>query len=154
MSRIRFSVGYSFLALALVADRTLKHFFVHHPAVSYGGDFFISFRLAMNPGIAFGIRIVPALITSAILIATLVLMWWWVYEYTKKSYSASLCIMMMIVGAISNVYDRFLFGAVVDYIDVQWFTILNIADAMITLGAFFLIIIFWYQERHHKALQK
>ena len=55
-----------------------------------------------------------------------------------------LCEVMIIMGAISNLYDRFVYGAVVDFIEMyvgawSWPTF-NIADAFIVIGVFGIII--------------
>ncbi|NBY46006.1 MAG: hypothetical protein EBQ64_08665 [Acidimicrobiia bacterium] len=52
---------------------------------------------------------------------------------------------MVIGGALGNVVDRlfrgekWLAGAVVDFIDFQWFPVFNIADSAVTVGAAILI---------------
>jgi signal peptidase II len=52
---------------------------------------------------------------------------------------------MLIGGALGNVVDRlfrgekWLAGAVVDFIDLQWFPVFNIADSAVTVGAAILI---------------
>jgi signal peptidase II len=49
-------------------------------------------------------------------------------------------------GAAGNVVDRlfrgdgWLHGAVVDFIDLQWWPVFNIADAAITVGAVLLLV--------------
>jgi signal peptidase II len=53
---------------------------------------------------------------------------------------------MLIGGALGNVVDRlfrgekWLAGAVVDFIDLQWFPVFNIADSAVTVGAAILIL--------------
>ncbi|MFZ9401304.1 MAG: signal peptidase II [Ilumatobacteraceae bacterium] len=53
---------------------------------------------------------------------------------------------MIVGGAIGNLIDRllrgeaWLRGAVVDFIDLQWFPIFNIADSAITVGAALMIV--------------
>ena len=54
-------------------------------------------------------------------------------------------LMMILGGAIGNVYDRIFYGAVPDFIDFHignfhWF-IFNVADIFITFGVFCMIII-------------
>ena len=58
-----------------------------------------------------------------------------------KKYS----LMMILGGAIGNIYDRIFYKAVPDFIDFHignfhWF-IFNVADIFITLGVIFMIII-------------
>ncbi|MCX6796284.1 MAG: signal peptidase II [Candidatus Falkowbacteria bacterium] len=40
--------------------------------------------------------------------------------------------------AISNFYDRLRFGFVIDYLNIKWFTVLNLADIMIVINIFLL----------------
>lgn len=52
---------------------------------------------------------------------------------------------LLVGGAIGNVVDRlfrgdkWLAGSVVDFIDLQWFPVFNIADSAVTIGAAMLI---------------
>lgn len=57
----------------------------------------------------------------------------------------------LIVGAMSNFADRLCWGFVVDYFDLSFFTVFNLADAMISLGALGLI---WINWRAGKSLLK
>lgn len=46
-----------------------------------------------------------------------------------------LAIIMMLGGGVSNVIDRLLYqGAVVDFIDVGWWPVFNLADSFIVIG--------------------
>ena len=58
-----------------------------------------------------------------------------------KKYS----LLMILGGALGNVYDRIFYGAVPDFIDFHignfhWF-IFNVADIFITLGIIFMIML-------------
>ena len=62
-------------------------------------------------------------------------------SYGLKKYS----LLMILGGALGNVYDRIFYKAVPDFIDFHignfhWF-IFNVADIFITLGVIFMIII-------------
>lgn len=48
---------------------------------------------------------------------------------------------ILIFGAILNFTDRIKFGYVVDYFDLKYFTVFNVADVMITTSIVFLIIL-------------
>ena len=53
---------------------------------------------------------------------------------------------LLIGGAFGNILDRmfrgdgWMSGAVVDFIDLQWFPVFNVADSAVTIGAGFLIL--------------
>ena len=62
-------------------------------------------------------------------------------SYGLKKYS----LLMILGGALGNVYDRIFYGAVPDFIDFHignfhWF-IFNVADIFITIGILFMVII-------------
>ena len=50
---------------------------------------------------------------------------------------------MLLGGAIGNVIDRFMLKFVVDFIDVRFFYVFNVADSAITLSIIALIIFLW-----------
>jgi len=64
---------------------------------------------------------------------------------------------LIIGGALGNVFDRlfrapaWLRGAVVDFIDFQWFPIFNVADMAITIGGALLVLASWLAGRHLDA---
>lgn len=64
----------------------------------------------------------------------------------------------ILAGAIGNIADRLfrgdglLHGKVVDFIDLQWFPIFNVADSCITIGAIALMIsLFLEQSKAQKT---
>lgn len=54
-------------------------------------------------------------------------------------------------GAVGNLIDRILFGAVTDFISVGSFYIFNIADASINVSVVMLLILIWITERKTPA---
>ena len=106
---------------------------------------FLNIRLIWNEGIAFGLlsfneTIFYNALTFSILIIILIIFFMLYKSNGIKKYS----LMMILGGAIGNVYDRIFYGAVPDFIDFHignfhWFTF-NLADVFITFGiiAFFI----------------
>jgi signal peptidase II len=47
---------------------------------------------------------------------------------------------MIAGGALGNLYDRLVYGHVVDYLDFRVWPVFNLADACITLGTAFLVL--------------
>jgi len=52
--------------------------------------------------------------------------------------------LFVLVGGVSNVIDRFLYGGVIDFIDLyignyHWYTF-NLADAYIVMGIIFIVL--------------
>ena len=107
---------------------------------------FLNISLVWNEGIAFGLlsfneKIFYNLLTFIILIIILIIFFMVLSSYGLKKNS----LLMILGGALGNVYDRIFYGAVPDFIDFHignfhWF-IFNVADIFITLGVIFMIII-------------
>ena len=79
------------------------------------------------------------------------LMWWLKSEQDKTT---RIGLALIIGGAVSNVIDRFLYGAVVDFLDFyigsyHWPTF-NVADSAICIGAFLICIRSVFMKREKK----
>ena len=67
-------------------------------------------------------------------------------------------LLIIIGGALGNLYDRAIFFAVPDFIDFHvgnfhWFTF-NVADIFISLGVFFMILIEFIDNNKNKLNEK
>jgi signal peptidase II len=51
-----------------------------------------------------------------------------------------LSIILILAGALSNIIDRLLYGCVIDFIDLKFWPIFNLADIYITVGAIMLLV--------------
>ena len=144
-----FSIGSIFGLLILTLDQITKWWIVteimnpprHIPV-------FPSFNLVMgwNRGVSFGIFDSSSppnqwlLISIALVIVTIMLIWLW----RSESRIISLALGIIIGGAIGNVVDRIHYGAVADFLDFylgdfHW-PAFNIADAGITIGVIILVL--------------
>jgi signal peptidase II len=131
-------------------DRLSKIYVIFLDNKFFGSEIFTSkyfnISLIWNEGIAFGLlsfneKIFYNLLTFIILIIILIIFFMVLKSYGLKKYS----LLMILGGALGNVYDRIFYGAVPDFIDFHignfhWF-IFNVADIFITLGVIFMIII-------------
>lgn len=148
MSEVRSSwrVPVVLAAVVVAADQLAKHW-----AVTWLGDdrvievvWTLQFNLAFNSGMAFGRG--SGLGPIIAVVATLVIVWLLVSLRTPTSRLSVVGMGLVIGGAAGNLVDRlfrndaWLRGAVVDYIDFQWFPIFNIADIAINVGAGALIL--------------
>lgn len=106
----------------------------------------LRFNLAFNSGAAFsqGTGLGPwiALVAIGVVIA---LVW---TSRSATSRLGAVAIGLVVGGALGNVCDRllrdgpggFLGGAVVDFIDLQWWPIFNIADSAVVVGGLLLLL--------------
>ena len=105
---------------------------------------FLNFRMAWNDGINFGIGGGASrwlLIGLAVAISVGVV--WW--GRTKSGWFFTSCVGLIVGGALGNVLDRILHGAVVDFLNMSCCGInnpfaFNLADVFIFVGAFSLIL--------------
>lgn len=92
----------------------------------------LELKIKANPGIAFGININPFIFYPLVIILFILL-----YLAFKNSFPKALS--LIIGGAISNIIDRIYLGHVVDFINFQIWSVFNLADLAIIVGAVILI---------------
>ena len=104
----------------------------------------LQFALGFNSGFAFsqGQGFGPFIGAAALVVAVVI-----GRAMTKATHAWSAYGLALILsGAIGNVADRvfrgegWLHGRVVDFIDLQWFPVFNVADSCITIGAGLLVV--------------
>ena len=105
---------------------------------------FLNINLVWNEGIAFGLLSFDKdhlynLLTILIIVLIIIIFLMILKSRGFKKYS----LLMVLGGALGNLYDRIYFKAVPDFIDFHignfhWF-IFNVSDIFITLGVLFLI---------------
>ena len=112
---------------------------------------YLNLFLIWNKGIAFGLfsmneSVTYSLITliiSLIIIIILIMIW-------KNDNIQQYFLVLVAGGALGNIYDRIVYTAVPDFIDLHfqgfhWF-IFNVADIFITLGVFCLILVEFFNN--------
>ena len=107
---------------------------------------FLNIHLIWNEGIAFGLFSFQKsnlynFLTFIIIIVILIIIFMTFRSKGFKKYS----FLMILGGAIGNVFDRIIYNAVPDFIDFHigefhWF-IFNVADVFISLGIIFMIFL-------------
>ncbi|MBU4216692.1 signal peptidase II [Candidatus Parcubacteria bacterium] len=99
----------------------------------------LKFSLAKNYFIAFSIPLSGTLLNYTIFFIIIGLIF---SLLTNKGQTTAIkgAFSFIILGASSNLFDRLKYGYVIDYLSVKWFTVFNIADAMIVCAIFYLLI--------------
>jgi len=126
--------------ILFAADRIIKNYFLNNPAQVFGGDFLLSFGLVKNAGIAFGIIFNQIVLLFFIIIIILILVSFLIKAYQEKNSWQILSLTLILVGAFSNLLDRIYYQSVIDYINLRWFTVFNLADCGITVGVVILLL--------------
>ena len=107
---------------------------------------FLNLTEVWNYGISFGLFRADGMMGLwGLRIVTVGILCFLLYLHAQaKSKLESYALALIIGGAIGNIHDRFVYGAVYDFIDVHFigwhFWTFNIADSAITIGAILLFV--------------
>ena len=140
----------TFIASLFLIDRVSKILIIKKSQEIMDGEIFssrfINFELIWNKGIAFGLftsdgGMFYQLISLLIILIVMIL----IYFITKSKGFEKFGFIMILGGALGNLFDRIFYKAVPDFIDLHinnfhWF-IFNIADIFITIGVICLILV-------------
>ena len=131
-------------------DRISKLYVIYESKKMYSTELYVSnylnITLIWNEGIAFGLfsfdqNNLYNLLTLIIALITIVILIMIINSQGYKKYA----LLMIIGGALGNLFDRIIYKAVPDFIDFHiaefhWF-IFNIADIFITIGVIFMVLL-------------
>jgi signal peptidase II len=102
-------------------------------------------RLVFNPGASFSLGGGFGRWIGLLVIAVVVLLLW--HGRTVRSRWGATALGLILGGAVGNLLDRLfrasdglLSGEVVDFIDLQWWPVFNIADACVVVGGILLVL--------------
>ena len=146
----KFYFNLSIVLIIFFLDRITKKIIIHLDQENFGQYIFsseyLNISLVWNKGIAFGLlsfneNYVYNILTTLIVLVTFVILLMILKNDGFKRFS----LLMIMGGALGNLYDRIFFSAVPDFFDFHvgnfhWF-IFNVADIFITIGVIFMILI-------------
>ena len=120
---------------------------------------FLKITFVYNEKAAFGMGFASAEVNKWIyivvaLLASAAILFFYIRNYRKYGKFLKACLMCILVGAIGNLLDRFIYGKVVDFIDFFgiWNAIFNVADSFVVVGTIMLIVYLIVQEvKDYKA---
>jgi len=134
-------------AAVVLIDQLTKHWAVHRLSGGRTVDVVgsLRFNLTYNSGMAFsrgkGLGPVIGVIALVVIVALLASL------RRNGSILSTVRLGLLIGGAVGNILDRlfrdgngFLGGTVVDFIDLQWWPVFNVADSAITVGGIILVV--------------
>ena len=134
------------VATIVVVDQLSKHWALNRLSGNRTIDVVgsLRFNLAFNKGMAFSQATGAGPIIGALGFVVIIAIVLWLRRSAQGL--AAIAAGMIVGGAIGNLVDRllrgdaWLRGAVVDFVDLQWFPIFNVADSAISVGAMLMII--------------
>jgi len=152
-----FLINFLLIFIIFSFDRISKIYVIYLDKKLFGSEIFsskfLNINLIWNEGIAFGLfsfneKIFYNILTILILIIIFIIFIMAIKSDGFKKYT----FLMILGGALGNVFDRLYYKAVPDFIDFHignfhWF-IFNVADIFITIGIFFMVVIELFNKNH------
>ena len=159
MSKKKYLIYIFVILLIFLLDRLTKLYVINlAESLSYVNitlTSFLNIILVWNSGIGFGLfqfdkQMAYNIVTTLILVINFII----VYMFFVSDNINKIFISMILGGSFGNLYDRFYFSAVPDFIDLNyngyhWF-VFNVADIFITIGIFSLIFVEIFKKKNEK----
>ena len=159
MIKKNFFINSSFVLLIFLLDRISKIYVTYLDKEFLGSKIFsskyLNINLIWNDGVAFGLLSFDKESLYNLLTILIILIIFFILRMILKSSGLyQFALIMILGGALGNVFDRILYKAVPDFIDFHvgnfhWF-IFNIADIFITLGVIFMIMLEFINNKENK----
>jgi len=133
--------------VVLVPDQASKYWIIQTlgpqpltAAIPLIGDWF-RFIYSRNTGVAFSLfQNIPQFLTIVALGITAGVIYAYARHMPNRSPLIQVSVGLIVGGALGNVIDRLRLGYVVDFIQVGWWPVFNIADSAICVGAALLLL--------------
>ena len=143
-------INFIIILSIFILDRLTKIYVIYLDKTNSGSEIFsskfLNVYLIWNEGIAFGLlsfnqNTFYNFLTLFIVIIIFIIL----YMITKSSGLKKYSLLMILGGALGNVFDRIIYKAVPDFIDFHvgnfhWF-IFNVSDIFISVGVILMIIL-------------
>lgn len=107
------------------------------------------FAFLCNKNIAWNIPVSAGFFYSIWVIIAAILIF---IFFKTRSYSQKILLTFIFSGAVSNLIDRIRLGCVVDYIDLKFWPVFNLADVYITIGIITIVINFIKKSKPRSGL--
>lgn len=135
------------LLILLFADRASKVFaFQKQPHdISLVGKF-LKLDFVKNTNLAFGVSWPGVMAMIVMLVVLCVLIFMLRETLRAKNYRSGFFLALILIGAVSNIVDRLMYGGVIDFLALPYWPIFNLADVYITVGIVGCVIREWRQK--------
>lgn len=159
----KFYINFFVIFCIISLDRISKKYVIYLSDKNLSKELFFSkylnINLIWNEGIAFGLFAFEEssfynFLTIFIALVIVIIFYMVIKSEGLKRYS----LLMIMGGALGNLYDRVVFSEVPDFIDLHigdfhWFTF-NVADIFISIGVFFMILIEFIDNSKNNSNEK
>lgn len=129
--------------------------YLFEPGISHNiiGDF-VRLTYIENPGMAFGIQVGGQMFFTIFATIASIVIFIYIVRARNEKFLSRFALSLILGGAIGNLIDRFLFGAVTDFIDIgvastRW-PIFNVADSAVSIGMIILVSMVLFEKSQKK----
>ena len=145
-------------AVLVIIDQIIKYFISAYlqPVGSVSViDNIFSLTYVENKGVAFGMFSDMRWIFVALTSILLVIIIFYMFKKRPKGKFFYVCAALIIGGGIGNLIDRVLYGYVIDYLQLSFFSpVCNFADYAVTVGTVLLVIYLLFMSDSSKKENK
>ena len=128
----------------LIADQLVKSFVMHtflpnesRVAIPH----VLWWTYVQNTHGAFGLFGDSAVLLIVMALVVLGVFWYAFRDAARHSLTVRIAFGAIVGGAIGNIVDRLHYHFVVDFIDLRWWPVFNIADSCVSLGVVALVLV-------------
>lgn len=148
------------IALDLITKQLAENFLSYGQPVPILPVFDLT--LLYNPGAAFSFLAGEdgwqRWFFTAIAVGVSIMLISWLHKLPRNNKWMAVALTLILGGALGNLFDRLVYGHVIDFISIHWgnsyFPAFNIADSAITVGAIMLGLDVVFEARREKAAAK
>ncbi len=106
---------------------------------------FFSLTYWTNTGIAFGFFQNANIVLTLVTIVVIGVICYY-FKYLTKTKLSTVATSLILGGAFGNLADRFIYGAVIDFINFHFWPAFNVADSAVTIGGILLAWTLWREK--------
>lgn len=130
--------------VALCLDRATKVFFVQQPlyVASLGGGL-LKLQYYLNTAMAFSLPLFPLVYFTLVILVFIMLIRQLMRAMQHQNLAEFTIGVFVVIGAVSNLFDRWRYGGVVDFIHIPLGSIFNLADVYIIVSMLVWIVVLW-----------
>lgn len=123
------------IVCAIVVDRVLKMlaYAAQDISIRIIPDIF-HFSYTLNTRAAFNLDIPPLLYVGLYACAAIFMIWLWLREDGMRTPLLRVSAVLLVIGAYSNIWDRIVYGGVIDMLEMRGVGACNLADIYIVCG--------------------
>ncbi len=147
------------VALVLLADQSSKAYVAAHlplhdswaPVKALEEVF--RFTHVRNTGAAFGLFPQGGILFLGIAVVVSAIILYYYRQIPANAWLIRLALGLQLGGALGNALDRLRLGYVVDFFDVSYWPVFNVADSCVVLGVGLLVLVMLREERRERQRQ-